>query len=334
MKIMPHIEKHKDCMKLKSKKLFRYYEKFTKSNTTKSSRRLLFNFQNDESKDLFYSDFMYGGGSCILIKYSNKYFLLTARHVLKNSIDKFDNKKYQNISPFWIMSHNRSFDNWGLSDFLYPHKYYELKEMISDDHQDTWKDIALVELFPPVNNENIPDNFLDLDKNIEISPKKYFNEGKMLLVSGYPELKNSFEYEDVPIGFTHKTTLNRNILYGFLKNDEFGQFISLDHFKNENYTHKNLNGFSGGIVTDVQRKGNAVKFLGMVIIGGGNKIRFIPSWFILNTLKNYKKCTSHVIDPGGLYTLMEIMKTHTPEEVRNLVDFDRLYKLVKTKNLE
>lgn len=316
-------------MKLKSKKILRYYEKSTKSNTVKSSRRLLFNFQNPENKQLFHSDDMYGGGSSILIKYSNRYFLLTARHVLSNSIDTLDDRKYQNISPFWVVSHNRSLDNWGFSDFLYPHKYYELKEVISDDHQSTYKDIALIELFPIINNENIPDNFLDLDKKLEILPKKYFNEGRMLLVSGYPELKNPFEYEDVPTGFTHKTTLNRNILYGFLKNDKFGQFISLDHFKNENYTHKNLNGFSGGIVTDVQSKGNAVRFMGMVISGGGNKIRFIPSWLILNALKNYQDCTSHIIDPGSLYTLMDLMQTHTPEEIRNLVDFDRLYDLVK-----
>lgn len=325
---MLNIEKYKDYMQLKSKKILRYYEKSTKSNTVKSSRRLLFNFQNPENKKLFHSDYMYGGGSGILIKYSNKYFLLTARHVLKNSIDEFDNRKYQNISPFWIMSHNRSFDNWKFSDFLYPHKYYELKEIISDDHQNIWKDIALVELFPPINNENIPDNFLDLDKKLEILPKKYFNEGRMLLVSGYPESKNPFEYEDIPTDFTHKTALNRNILYGFLKNDEFGQYISLNDFRNEIYTHKNLNGFSGGIVTDVQHKGNAVKFLGMVISGGGNKVRFIPSWLILNALKNYKDCTAHIIDPGGLYTLMEIMQTHTPEEIRNLVDFDRLHDLV------
>ena len=99
-----------------------------KSKVAMSSRRFLFNFVGNANiwSDGFHIDQMSGGGSGILIKYKSKYFMLTAYHVVKQTIEN----PLQNTSPFWIRSKEKHIES--IDDFLMPKKVWFIGELIPD----------------------------------------------------------------------------------------------------------------------------------------------------------------------------------------------------------
>lgn len=74
--------------KVNQKKLNKYIEKAATSNVAKSTRRFFFNhlYESMESRGHFHVDQMYGAGSGVLLKINDKYFVLTAKHVIDNNI--------------------------------------------------------------------------------------------------------------------------------------------------------------------------------------------------------------------------------------------------------
>jgi hypothetical protein len=266
------------------------------SNVAKSTRRIFF-YHLEESFDCFY-----GTGTGILLRYKNKFFLLTAEHVLQENLkEAYKIKKYQNDSPFRILTKSdASFSGRSWGDFMFPKKIWNISELISEQkkfHSITLKDICLIELFEPLSDDFYPDNFIEIKGNSILSKKDFF-EGQWLVVSGFPFEKNMFDWsEPKSKEFTHSTTIQRNLTCGvFIKELEFG-YISFEYTDAE-ISSNSLNGMSGGAVFNVQPKNNMVRLAGMAISAGDNKCRFIPAFAFLNAIFNYKKSSSNVIDPA------------------------------------
>jgi len=133
------------------------------SNIAKSVRRIYFTGLNEpaETRGYWHTDIMAGMGSGILIKNGHNYFLLTARHVLKDLLDYRDNNgEFPNESPFWIDVKHRP--RWeSLYDFLMPKRIWEIGELITEEGLASTSDVVLVELFPP-GPAHLPDHFIDV----------------------------------------------------------------------------------------------------------------------------------------------------------------------------
>ena len=267
-----------------------------KSKVAMSSRRFLFNFVGNANiwSDGFHIDQMSGGGSGILIKYKSKYFMLTAYHVVKQTIEN----PLQNTSPFWIRSKEKHIES--IDDFLMPKKVWFIGELIPDviGWQD-YTDVVLIEMFDPHKNF-IPDNYVDITERREcteiLSSKKIF-EGQLLAASGYPLEANTFEYEVVPEGYSHATNLQRHHDIGICLFDEYGHpYIDYEQcshmFTGITYDH---NGMSGGAIYNFESNSKA-KLVGMVLSGNNKIIRFIPISNILAHIRNYDKASFIILD--------------------------------------
>ncbi|WP_257228901.1 hypothetical protein [Acinetobacter sp. YH12255] len=259
-------------------------------------RRLLFNYVGNADiwSDGFYVDYMSGGGSGILFKYRNKYFILTAYHVIKETIEN----PLQNSSPFWIRSKEKTVES--INDFLMPKKVWFIGELIPEvEGWQDYTDVVFIEMFNPHNNFE-PDNYVDITQKGEcteiLSSNKFF-EGQILAASGYPLESNLFEFEEVPKGYTHATNLLRHHDIGICLFDEYGHpYIDYEKcahiFTGTAYDH---NGMSGGAIYNFEPNSNA-RLVGMVLSGNNKIIRFIPLSKILCQIRHYHNASFMILD--------------------------------------
>ncbi|SDY93591.1 hypothetical protein SAMN05421755_10681 [Nitrosomonas sp. Nm33] len=290
---------------MKKKQFIRAFDNSTKSIAIKSTRRIFFNhlYQPIEERGHFHVDQMYGSGTGILLKHENKFYLLTAHHVI-NKATKFN---FTNPSPFWVTS-NSKYKTESIYDFLMPARIIHIGELISDRGVsiDTG-DIVLIELFPPFPRHK-PNHFLDLDsRRHRLLRKNEFFEGQLLLAGGFPFESNSFEFYDEPVGiFTHSTHVHRRIMDGVCEISDGEPYMTLDGISEENYM--NLSGASGGIATNIKDKSNEVQMAGMLVSAGPTLIRFIPSYLIEHAIINKDQARTTLIDPAieGRPTLEEV----------------------------
>ncbi|WP_216293168.1 hypothetical protein [Delftia acidovorans] len=252
-------------------------------------------------------DQMYGSGSGVLIRFGGKFFLLTAKHVIHNNIPG----DFQNESPFWITSKFQS--GWNsIYDFLFPKRIWYIGEKI-ENLSDTLdiSDLCLVELFDPPRFHR-PNHFIDIESRCSILGKDELFNGQILLVTGYPFERNTFDYTPVSEEVTHTTSLHRYTVPGiFAKDEDFGfiKFCSIG----DTVRHSNVNGMSGGAVYNVHLKANQVKLAGIPVSAGDNICRFIPSHAFIDSLLNYSNSRSRIVDP--------IAENEPPLEDRILVYF-------------
>lgn len=296
----------------------------------KSSRRLFFTHCNLPIEELghWHADYIFSrGGSSTLIRFKNRFFLLTAKHVLKNNeiLDKDGSTNFQNESPLLAVAKaDRGWEE--LTSFLFPAKIWHIGEMI--DNQDlsvSTKDIILIELHLP-SPKYLPDAFINLD-NPEIRRDIIvpdFFDGQVLISSGYPTKTNEFSYEEIG-DFTHKTYLNRQITPGICVIENNEPYISLEHTEGGSYDHNDINGMSGGIVFNAQPEVSRTNWCGLILTAGKNKIRFCPSRLILPAIERYDQAPKTIVDPSvhlaplcdteqateGLGELLEMMYKHT-----------------------
>ena len=265
------------------------------SSAAKSARRVFFNYleQSTEERGYFHVDRMHGGGSGVLIKYNEVFFLLTARHVLSNNISL----GFQNESPLWISVHSRP--RWqSLQDFMFPRRIWNISETIDRDMPgiDT-RDVCLIELFRPIPGSD-PDHFIEVDDlSTHWLKEDQFFDGQVLVVCGYPDRLNQFTYDDPPEGFTHVTTVHKQLIPGCLLTEENGEMLISFCITPGDITHQFLNGMSGGPVINVMPDAAKAKLAGIALTGGKNICRFLPSHLICTAIINYQDCTCEVIDP-------------------------------------
>lgn len=275
------------------KKLNSYLEKARLSNVAKSTRRVLFNHLNEsvEERGFFHVDQMYGSGSGVLLRHNNTFFLLTARHVIKNNIPE----DFQNESPFWVTSKFQG--KWeSLHDFLMPKMIWNIGELISLEAESVdVSDVCLIELFHP-GKYHFPDHYIEIKGVTSVLTKKDYFEGQFLLVTGYPFERNTFDFTPVSEDITHTTSLTRHTVPGiYVENEDVG-FISFEMVEDD-VRHANVNGMSGGAVYNVQPKANQVKLAGIPVTAGDNLCRFIPSYIFIDALLNYQDSSFTVVDP-------------------------------------
>ena len=292
-------------------------------NVAKSTRRILFNDIDDElmKQGQWHIDIMSGMGTVVIIKYDNRFFAITAMHVLKGLKD--ENGNYRNASPFWMPTCFGAI--WEtMQDFFMPKKLWNIGELIEGDERVIIDDICMIELYHP-SFESFPNYYLDLDKNTDIfSTKEHFFEGRYLMVSGYPFYLNNFDWEVTHTDpkMTHSTNIHRQTTIGTFYKDD-----SLGHIKFENLaddvTHENSRGMSGGIIFDVQENIEDTHFCGLILNISNNLCTFLPSYIIKEAILNYKNASCEIIDPAEL----QVKKNLTKEQEGAL---NYLYKILST----
>ena len=263
----------------------------------KSVRRIYFTGlqQSIKQRGYWHTDIMSGMGSGILMKYDDAFFLMTARHVLKDLLDyESNNGKFPNESPFWTDVYHKP--NWrSLHDFLMPKRIWDIGSLINADEKIIVSDVVLIELFTP-GPLHKPDIFLDIRDSSLFLEKAFFRRGQLLFISGYPFEKNSYDWSIEHPEFTHATTIHRQSYVGTFEEDSSVGFISFEVMDGD-VTHENSNGMSGGIVYNVEEKLENIKFCGMVLTAGSNKCHFLPSYLLYNAITNYKQAPYITVDP-------------------------------------
>lgn len=275
------------------KKLSRYIDKAATSNVAKSTRRFLFNhlYESLESRGHFHVDQMYGAGSGILLKIRDNFFVLTAMHVINNNTGG----KFQNESPFWFPVKYRA--EWSsLYDFLFPKKIWNIGELISESFNGVdSSDLCLIELFHP-QKFHMPDHFIEISNKDSVLKKEELFDGQILLVTGFPFERNSFDFTPQSEKITHTTKIQRHTIPGVHILDKNDSYISFE-IAEGNTEHKNVNGMSGGAVYNVQPKANQVKLAGIALTAGNNICRFIPCHIFMDAIINFRDSSSRTIDP-------------------------------------
>jgi len=244
----------------------------------------------------YHADTVYNlGGTGILIKYHEKFFLLTAQHVIDAHY-----KTAQNESPFF--THLYSNQGWtGAEDLGFLMRGWRIGELIKEDMPNIdMQDIVLVEL---ASLFRFPNTFIDLDSpnTPKGVPVRNLYEGMILVVSGYPIDENQIEY---PYGddYNCSTVLNKHITYGRC---DFDGSTPILRFYGEK-THAMLNGMSGGVVSNLMPKANQVEWVGMIQKAGNSIIHFYPASWIIPAIRRYMDASHYIIDPAIMLTNLEI----------------------------
>ena len=267
------------------------------SNAAKSARRIFFNYVEEslEERGYFHVDLMHGSGSSVLLRSRGVFFLLTARHVLSNNVSL----GFQNESPFWVSVHSRP--RWqSLLDFLFPRRIWNLCELIELDLPGVdSEDICLIELFAPIQGIN-PEHFVDLDADSNnLLMEDQFFDSQVLVACGYPFRLNRFSYDDPPEGFTHTTTVHKQLVPGVLRIQENREMFLSFCMSQTDITHEYLDGMSGGPVLNVMPDVTETKLAGIALSGGNNICRFYPSYAIYPAILRYQECSCQVVDPAS-----------------------------------
>lgn len=129
------------------------------------------------------------------------------------------------------------------------------------------------------------------------SKKEHFFEGRLLNISGYSHSKNNYDWdiEHENPQFTHGTSIIRQTYTGiFRDNGELGYIELID---DKDVTNNDANGMSGGIVYDIQNKGNKTKFSGLILTVSNNMSNFLPSYLLMPSILNYKNAPCEILDP-------------------------------------
>lgn len=259
------------------------------------STRRIFHISMDheifEKEGYFEDTYFSGYGTGVLLRFKNKLFLITAKHVLKDYL--VDNPV--NPSPFRVqLDVTKGFD--GVDDFLYPKKIWDIGQLISCDDSYEYEDIVLVEMHDLMPDQTIS-HFIDLDK-VDFMKLSDFKVGLNLIECGYSIESNAYYYESKntirPFDenkYSSSTNIKRDFLFGVLcfEKDRF-------YFHKTKCEIKNTNGMSGSLIICIDN--DVVKLLGIHVRSSkeSNKINFVPIEKIINSIIEYDKSKSYIID--------------------------------------
>lgn len=289
-----------------------------KGNFIQSSRRLIFTYCTEEIKERggYFADVLYNkGGTGVLIKYEEKFFLLTAQHVIDAHYDL-----PQNESPFFTNALAKG--QWdSLSKLLYPIRGWSIGTLINTDIP--WiddEDIVLVEMGQPMPG-GFPEHFLDLDtdQGVRIMNKDDFEEGLILLAAGYPIEENLIQPAENGM-HDFQTNLSRRTMPGLCVMEGGFPYIRFQ----KNYRYEEMNGLSGGVVTNVEFEADQARWAGMIQKAGNGFLRFYPSYAILPAILSYRQAESFIIDPAA--NLVNLDLQSTPEAIKGRKKFNAMLK--------
>lgn len=255
-----------------------------------STRRLLFTHCNQSMEELghYHADMVFSkGGTGILLKYNELFFVLTAQHVLDENYTAA-----QNESPFFIpLKSAGGFRGAGLDQIGFPIRGWRIGEDIAGEVPNIdFEDLVLVELAHPM---RYPSTFLDLDNQYEVArhsapldPREDY-----LAVAGYPNEHNPIEYPFAEVNCV--ATLNRHILLG--RYTPAGGVSALQ--LQAPLSHEEMNGISGGAVSTLAAPNRPSQWAGMVQRADGGVVNFYPASLIVPAITNYLACGYFEIDP-------------------------------------
>lgn len=288
-------------MRITIKKLDRYYKNVSRSNLIQSTRRLIFTHCSIpmETTGRYFADMIYcAGGTGILLKYQQKFFILTAQHVIDANY-----KDPQNESPFFTpLLSNKSLNGHNIEEIGFPMRGWRIGELIPENNYTGERDdLVLIELSGFIMIH--PDRYIDFDKVSHpkgVNPKLLTN-GLFLVSSGYPIDKNPIEYLDNS-EYNCVTTLHRHILPGKCEIIEGQPILRLEN----KLSHAEINGMSGGLVSNISEKANKTEWVGLIQRGGEGMIRFFPAFYIIPAIKRYTKSSYYIIDPAAELSNLEV----------------------------
>lgn len=254
------------------------------------STRRIFHIAIDESEVQYTETYTSDYGTGILIKFEDKFFLITAKHVL----EMYMVEKSNNTSPFRVQVNSKS-KSLELLDCLFPMKIWDIGELITDNSPYDFQDVVLVELFSDYIFEE-PKSYLNL-KNIDFLELHDFKDGIPLVLCGYSIDSNPYYYNphdnEFPFNekYTTATAINLDIIRGTLSSENnYFYFNAIDS------DDKNTNGMSGGLLTCFDN--GIVKIVGLHIRGSieSSKKHFIPIEKVIEAIYRYEESTCYIVD--------------------------------------
>ncbi|XZG69527.1 hypothetical protein ACTSKR_12825 [Chitinibacteraceae bacterium HSL-7] len=245
------------------------------------------------------------GGTGILLKYQQKFFILTAQHVIDANY-----KEPQNESPFFTHLHgNKSFNGHNIEEIGFPMRGWRIGELIPKNYEiGESADLVLIELSGLILTH--PDRYIDFDRvnHLKGINPKLLKDGLFLVASGYPIEKNTIEYLE-NAEHNCRTTLNRHILPGRCEILEGQPILRL----NNKLNHAEINGMSGGLISNISTKANKSEWVGLIQRGGGGIVRFLPAFYIIPAIKKYTEASYYIIDPAA--NLTNIKNENSPDGI-------------------
>lgn len=265
------------------------------SRFAKATRRIVHNFSEDniEERGHFHVDVMSGIGSGLIVYQNFRFFLLTARHNLKQLYPL----ELRNESPIWVpKDHPPKWDD--MLDFFMARKIWYIGELIDYERSSfDPQDVVLIEFFFPMKPMSLPQQFINVENSDYFLEREEFFEKQILMCSGFPAKYNVYENLEEHPEFTQSTTFNLDHKVGFFTREDNDGFVSfIDDMK---ITHEELNGMSGGPVYSVYHDDSEVKLAGISLSGGGNKLRFLPAYVFHDAVISYKNARCEVVDEAS-----------------------------------
>ncbi len=293
----------------------------SKSRIAQACRRMLFNYTESVRArgQAYLADMMYGLGTGTLIRLRGDFFLLTSKHVLTTN----GCESPQNESPLWTHK-NHPPKHETLADFLFAAKWYAIGDLVLPGPVE-WsidvRDIALVELFYPI-GPSFPGPFLDLDaSNFSVLALEEL-PGLLLLVNGFPFLRNAFKFYDAPReGITHQTDIQRHTIAGVCKLVDGQPIVSFESTEGT-HTAETLNGFSGGVVCNVHMEAALTRWVGLACSAGGGICRFIPAEILMPAILRYRESPCTVLDPASSLATLSLTREQKRERDQMLYGND------------
>lgn len=293
------------------------YQLTCEGSVVQSTRRLLFTHctQNMEELGRYHSDLVFShGGTGILLKYNELFFIVTAQHVL--------NENYvaaQNESPFFIaLGSARGYVEAGLDQLGFPIRGWRIGESITGEVPNIdFEDIVLIELAHPM---RYPDSFLDLDDPSEMARHAgpLNPEEGYLAVSGYPNEHNPIEYPFAEANCV--ATLHRHIYLGRYTSERGVSALQLEL----SLSHEEMNGISGGSISTLATPNSPPQWAGMIQRADAGVVNFYPARLIVPAITNYLACSNFGIDPAASLTDPIVLASPEAMEARReLYEFSR-----------
>jgi hypothetical protein len=282
------------------KRMDEFIEATMRSNIPQATRRIFFTYTEApvEERGFYIADMLAGMGTGILFRFNSKYFLLTAYHVVVETL-----RVQQNESPFFVQARSTPAENvFAWYEMLRPRWHWDIRTLMPESPGDvSWKDVALIELFDPMCA--IPDNeVIDMD-NVQVLRRREFFNGQMLIGSGYPTQRNDYEFGDLDEfgpGLAQRTKIQRHHSQGSAVEGTNGREF---HFKpaDPEANHASLNGMSGGTVVNIYPRAKKTKWVGMLKAVDQNTglLHFIPADVIMPVIRRYAESKRLDLDPNA-----------------------------------
>lgn len=260
-----------------------------------ATRRIIYNFSEEDLEDrgYFHVDIMSGIGSGVIVYQNFRFFLLTAKHNLKQLYPL----EFRNESPIWVpKDHPPKWDD--MLDFFMARKIWYVGELIEyDTEYFDPADVVLIEFFFPMKPMSLPHQFINIENSEYFLSREDYFENQILMCAGFPAKSNLYENLESDPEYTQSTIFNIAHKAGMFVREGRDGYVSFD--SSMNITHDELNGMSGGPVYSVFHDNSEVKLAGISLSGGGSILRFLPAYIFHEALRSYQTARCEVVDPAS-----------------------------------